>query len=398
MVAAGRAHPAKFNFAVEEGYPDRERRTGESGEGSQPDRESQGGDATLSMCANDLENWPWLFVRSVSGSIFVDGSASPTSRSTASRWGGDEHGTSLSATTQAAAKLLPRCRPTGANKWNASPAIWASDDGNSRGRMKHRHVRQVDRGESQADQGRPTQLVTGAGLERAMACGHHQHLRSLKGLARALSRRQEASAYLATPTTHRPFHPLRGRSLEPLDHPRSNPAAILSPADHAQRGRARPAGRTQAISRQFSTTPGPARQSRADIPNSAGAAANKQLPDRQPHNPLRQGRGSGRKPRSSGALRLAMAQRTRHRPAALMKPQSSTISTRLRPDCHGVYTTCVFSPIDLVGAFEQSDSRPGACWMASSLSHRESLATACRSLASSSMKRACTRATSVLQL
>ncbi|TWB88716.1 MULTISPECIES: TldD/PmbA family protein [unclassified Synechococcus] len=282
-------------------------------------------------------------------------------------------GTSLSATTPAAAKapgldavqlgqqLERLAGDLGIERWDLGAAC--STDTSV----------QVDRGEAKQLKGAQRSSITvrvwnGDGLVGITSTSDL----SKAGLARALAGAKEASAYGNANDTPA-FSPLAGAPLEPLDQPIQDPQAILSLLTTLKEAERDLLGRHAAIT----TVPYNGLAQRASeriYLNSAGACRQQQLSTASLYLYAR-AEEAGRKPRSSGAVRLAYGASELDIAGCIDEAAELTIShLDYAPIATGYYT-CVFSPeafLDLVGAFSNLFNAR-AVLDGVSLSHRESL-------------------------
>jgi PmbA protein len=195
---------------------------------------------------------------------------------------------------------------------------------------------------------------------------------SAAGLARALAGAQEASAYGNADDTPA-FSPLATAPLEPLDQPLVEPVGILSLLATLQEAERDLLSRHAAIS----TVPynGLAQRSSERIYlNSDGASRQQRLSTASLYLYAR-AEEAGRKPRSSGAVRLAYGSALLDVAGCIDEAAERTIShLDYAPIDTGRYP-CVFSPeafLDLIGAFS-SLFNARSVLDGVSLSHRESL-------------------------
>jgi PmbA protein len=171
------------------------------------------------------------------------------------------------------------------------------------------------------------------------------------GLARALAGASEASTY-GNPDDSPGFSPLATAPLAQLEQPISEPRGILELLDTLKHAEAELLGRHPAIS----TVPynGLAQRSSQRIYlNSEGACREQQLSTASLYLYAR-AEEDGRKPRSSGAVRLAYGAEQLDVAGCIEEAAERTIQhLDYAPIATGRYT-CVFSPeafLDLIGAF-----------------------------------------------
>jgi len=194
------------------------------------------------------------------------------------------------------------------------------------------------------------------------------------GLARALAGAQQASAF-GNPDDTPAFSPLATAPLPQLDQPLREPRSILSLLDTLREAERDLLGRHPAIG----TVPynGLAqRRSERIYLNSDGACRHQQLTTASLYLYAR-AEETGRKPRSSGAVRLAYGSDDLDVAGCINEAAERTIAhLDYAPIDTGRYT-CVFSPeafLDLIGAFS-SLFNARAVLDGVSLSRRESLGT-----------------------
>jgi len=256
--------------------------------------------------------------------------------------------TSLSATTQRAKGLWPRCPPNWGQQLERLAAIWASERWDLGGRCSTDTFRAGSTGcEAKQLKGRPTSSITVGSWNGDGLGGIHQHLRSLQGWAGfgAL-----AGAEKPAPMQHNdntglftwralPGGPRINRSRPPghLSLLTTLKRQIaLSTHDHDSPGTTLAQALQQSGLPQ--TAPAPCatatqHPSCTSTPGSEEAAA---------------------KPAASGAVRLAYGASGSSTSLLCMEAQKLTIShLDYAPDSHGYYTCCGSAPeafLDLVGA------------------------------------------------
>ncbi|MCT0199693.1 TldD/PmbA family protein [Synechococcus sp. CS-1325] len=232
---------------------------------------------------------------------------------------------------------------------------------------------QVDRGEAKQLKGAQRSSITvrvwnGDGLVGITSTSDL----SPAGLARALGIAHEASAYGNADETPS-FSPLATAALQPLDQPLLEPVGILSLLDTLKEAERVLLSRHEAIS----TVPynGLAQRSSDRIYlNSAGACRQQRLSTASVYLYAR-AEQAGRKPRSSGAVRLAYGASQLDLAGCIEEAAERTISHLDYAPIDTGYYTCVFSPeafLDLIGAFS-SLFNARAVLDGVSLSNRESL-------------------------
>jgi len=192
------------------------------------------------------------------------------------------------------------------------------------------------------------------------------------GLARALAGAREASAF-GNPEDTPAFSPLATAPLQPLDQPLHEPRSILELLDTLKEAERDLLGRHAAIE----TVPynGLAQRSSERLYlNSEGACRHQRLTTASLYLYAR-AEEAGRKPRSSGAVRLAYGADALDIAGCIDEAAERTIAhLNYAPIATGRYI-CVFSPeafLDLIGAFS-SMFNARAVLDGVSLSHRDSL-------------------------
>ena len=232
---------------------------------------------------------------------------------------------------------------------------------------------QVDRGEAKQMKGAQRSAITlrvwnGDGLVGITSTSDL----SDSGLARALSGARDASAFGNAEETPA-FSPLATAPLAPLDQPLHQPQPILSLLDTLKQAERQLLDRHIAIG----TVPynGLAQRSSERLYlNSEGACRHQTLTTASLYLYAR-AEEAGRKPRSSGAVRLAYGTAELDIAGCIEEAAERTIAHLDYAPIETGYYTCVFSPeafLDLIGAFS-SLFNARAVLDGVSLSHRDSL-------------------------
>ena len=232
---------------------------------------------------------------------------------------------------------------------------------------------QVDRGEAKQMKGAQRSAITlrvwnGDGLVGITSTSDL----SDSGLARALSGAHDASAFGNAEETPA-FSPLATAALAPLDQPLHQPQPILSLLDTLKQAERQLLDRHIAIG----TVPynGLAQRSSERLYlNSEGACRHQTLTTASLYLYAR-AEEAGRKPRSSGAVRLAYGTAELDIAGCIEEAAERTIAHLDYAPIETGYYTCVFSPeafLDLIGAFS-SLFNARAVLDGVSLSHRDSL-------------------------
>ncbi len=232
---------------------------------------------------------------------------------------------------------------------------------------------QVDRGEAKQMKGAQRSAITlrvwnGDGLVGITSTSDL----SDSGLARALSGARDASAFGNAEETPA-FSPLATAPLAPLDQPLHQPKPILSLLDTLKQAERQLLDRHIAIG----TVPynGLAQRSSERLYlNSEGACRHQTLTTASLYLYAR-AEEAGRKPRSSGAVRLAYGTAELDIAGCIEEAAERTIAHLDYAPIETGYYTCVFSPeafLDLIGAFS-SLFNARAVLDGVSLSHRDSL-------------------------
>jgi PmbA protein len=232
---------------------------------------------------------------------------------------------------------------------------------------------QVDRGEAKQMKGAQRSSITlRVWNESGLVGTTSTSDLSDAGLARALAGAREASSF-GNPEDIPAFSPLATAPLPPLDQPLHEPLSILVLLDTLKEAERDLLGRHPAIE----TVPynGLAQRSSERLYlNSDGASRHQRLTTASVYLYAR-AEESGRKPRSSGAVRLAYGADDLDIAGCIEEAASRTIAhLDYAPIATGRYT-CVFSPeafLDLIGAFS-SLFNARAVLDGVSLSHRDSL-------------------------
>ena len=232
---------------------------------------------------------------------------------------------------------------------------------------------QVDRGEAKQMKGAQRSAITlrvwnGDGLVGITSTSDL----SDSGLARALSGARDASSFGNAEETPA-FSPLATAPLAPLDQPLHQPQPILSLLDTLKQAERQLLDRHIAIG----TVPynGLAQRSSERLYlNSEGACRHQTLTTASLYLYAR-AEEAGRKPRSSGAVRLAYGTTELDIAGCIEEAAERTIAHLDYAPIETGYYTCVFSPeafLDLIGAFS-SLFNARAVLDGVSLSHRDSL-------------------------
>ena len=232
---------------------------------------------------------------------------------------------------------------------------------------------QVDRGEAKQMKGAQRSAITlrvwnGDGLVGITSTSDL----SDSGLARALSGARDASAFGNAEETPA-FSPLATAPLAPLDQPLHQPQPILSLLDTLKQAERQLLDRHIAIG----TVPynGLAQRSSERLYlNSEGACRHQTLTTASLYLYAR-AEEAGRKPRSSGAVRLAYGTTELDIAGCIEEAAQRTIAHLDYAPIETGYYTCVFSPeafLDLIGAFS-SLFNARAVLDGVSLSHRDAL-------------------------
>jgi len=211
---------------------------------------------------------------------------------------------------------------------------------------------QVDRGEAKQLKGAQRSAITvrvwnGDGLVGITSTSDL----SPAGLARALSGARDASAY-GNADDIPAFSPLATAPLEPLDQPLMEPHGILELLDTLREAE------RDLLSRHAAITTVPynglaQRSSERLYLNSAGACREQKLTTASLYLYAR-GEEEGRKPRSSGAVRLAYGLRQLDVAGCIAEAAERTIAHLDYAPIQTGHYTCIFSPeafLDLIGAF-----------------------------------------------
>ena len=232
---------------------------------------------------------------------------------------------------------------------------------------------QVDRGEAKQMKGAQRSAITLRVWNRDGLVGITSTSDlSDSGLARALSGARDASAFGNAEETPA-FSPLATAPLTPLEQPLHEPQPILTLLDTLKQAERQLLDRHVAIG----TVPynGLAQRSSERLYlNSAGACRHQTLTTASLYLYAR-AEEAGRKPRSSGAVRLAYGTSELDIAGCIEEAAERTIAHLDYAPIETGYYTCVFSPeafLDLIGAFS-SLFNARAVLDGVSLSHRDSL-------------------------